>query len=232
MRTKLGHEGWGGDVPGRVRTPTAMIGNMIGQWLSFRYWLGMIYVARRLRVGHAMFHTFNVKSSIMTLTFAAGNIRYQLLIGPLCRHRPCQARMSKSGNFHLTMLSETCDSSLIQVELSTNLVFNPHLIHLNENLEGDIREEISQFFLRCFCSVWFVFKMASNAVIDSGSDKDQPKDVVAQNVEEQSKPVSRFTRWYRSPLFNVIIVGLISFTQPGIWNALNSMWTLWAIVQL
>ncbi|KAG7102645.1 hypothetical protein HYQ44_020405 [Verticillium longisporum] len=36
------------------------------------------------------------------------------------------------------------------------------------------------------------------------------------------KPVSRFTRWYRSPLFNVIIVGLISFTQPGIWNALNT----------
>lgn len=38
-----------------------------------------------------------------------------------------------------------------------------------------------------------------------------------------SKPISRFTRWYRSPLFNVIIVGLISFTQPGIWNALNCM---------
>jgi hypothetical protein len=37
-----------------------------------------------------------------------------------------------------------------------------------------------------------------------------------------SKPVSRLTRWYRSPLFNVIIIGLISFTQPGIWNALNS----------
>lgn len=37
-----------------------------------------------------------------------------------------------------------------------------------------------------------------------------------------AKSVSRFTRWYRSPLFNVIIVGLISFTQPGIWNALNS----------
>lgn len=36
------------------------------------------------------------------------------------------------------------------------------------------------------------------------------------------KPVSRWTRIYRSPLFNVIIVGLISFTQPGIWNALNS----------
>ncbi|KAK3902932.1 major facilitator superfamily domain-containing protein [Staphylotrichum tortipilum] len=45
---------------------------------------------------------------------------------------------------------------------------------------------------------------------------------VAGQPEEQAKPVSRFTRWYRSPLFNVIIVGLISFTQPGIWNALNS----------
>jgi hypothetical protein len=41
--------------------------------------------------------------------------------------------------------------------------------------------------------------------------------------EAHVKPVSRFTRWYRSPLFNVIVVGLISFTQPGIWNALNSM---------
>ncbi|KAK0389388.1 hypothetical protein NLU13_2963 [Sarocladium strictum] len=40
--------------------------------------------------------------------------------------------------------------------------------------------------------------------------------------DPSAKPVSRFTRWYRSPLFNVIIVGLISFTQPGIWNALNS----------
>ncbi|AEO60774.1 hypothetical protein MYCTH_2120748 [Thermothelomyces thermophilus ATCC 42464] len=40
--------------------------------------------------------------------------------------------------------------------------------------------------------------------------------------EEQTKPVSKLTRWYRSPLFNVIIVGLISFTQPGIWNALNN----------
>lgn len=51
--------------------------------------------------------------------------------------------------------------------------------------------------------------------------------VVEPEVEQTqdlstTKPVSRFTRWYRSPLFNVIIVGLISFTQPGIWNALNS----------
>ncbi|CAN9203130.1 unnamed protein product [Alternaria alternata] len=37
------------------------------------------------------------------------------------------------------------------------------------------------------------------------------------------KRVSMFTRWYRSPLFNVIVVGMISFTQPGIWNALNNV---------
>ncbi|TDZ22295.1 UNC93-like protein [Colletotrichum orbiculare MAFF 240422] len=36
------------------------------------------------------------------------------------------------------------------------------------------------------------------------------------------KPLSKLARWYRSPLFNVVVVGLISFTQPGIWNALNS----------
>ncbi|RSM10116.1 hypothetical protein CEP52_003772 [Fusarium oligoseptatum] len=66
-----------------------------------------------------------------------------------------------------------------------------------------------------------------NAVLDSSSDRDHkdPSLGIEQNVapsEEQVKPVSRFTRWYRSPLFNVIIVGLISFTQPGIWNALNN----------
>ena len=49
----------------------------------------------------------------------------------------------------------------------------------------------------------------------------EPK--VEQVQEGQAlKPVSRFARLYRSPLFNVIVVGLISFTQPGIWNALNS----------
>lgn len=46
--------------------------------------------------------------------------------------------------------------------------------------------------------------------------------VESEEGEYQTKPVSRFTRWYRSPLFNVFLVGMISFTQPGIWNALNS----------
>jgi len=41
-------------------------------------------------------------------------------------------------------------------------------------------------------------------------------------TDAQTKPITRFTRWHRSPLFNVIVIGMISFTQPGIWNALNS----------
>ncbi|KAF2806584.1 MFS general substrate transporter [Mytilinidion resinicola] len=36
------------------------------------------------------------------------------------------------------------------------------------------------------------------------------------------RPTSKFTRIYRGPWFSVIVVGLISFTQPGIWNALNN----------
>lgn len=29
-------------------------------------------------------------------------------------------------------------------------------------------------------------------------------------------------RFYRSTLYQAIILGLVSFTQPGIWDALNS----------
>ncbi|KAL4948471.1 major facilitator superfamily domain-containing protein [Aspergillus filifer] len=46
-----------------------------------------------------------------------------------------------------------------------------------------------------------------------------PEHLTDQPVQ---KPLSTLTRWYRSALFNVIIVGFISFTQPGIWNALNN----------
>ncbi|CZT01893.1 related to DUF895 domain membrane protein [Rhynchosporium graminicola] len=48
------------------------------------------------------------------------------------------------------------------------------------------------------------------------------RDESSNEVYSEPRRVSRFTRWYRSPLFNVIIVGLISFTQPGIWSALNN----------
>lgn len=53
--------------------------------------------------------------------------------------------------------------------------------------------------------------------IEDGSSGSSVQEALAS-----TKPVSRLTRWYRSPLFNVILVGLISFTQPGIWNALNN----------
>lgn len=44
----------------------------------------------------------------------------------------------------------------------------------------------------------------------------------SEGLEQPPLPRSKFARIYRSTLFNVIIAGLISFTQPGIWNALNS----------
>jgi hypothetical protein len=69
-----------------------------------------------------------------------------------------------------------------------------------------------------------------DVAVHTGSDTDRPINDVAPSTEQAvesedvapRKNVSKFTRVYRSPLFNVIIVGLISFTQPGIWNALNS----------
>lgn len=36
-------------------------------------------------------------------------------------------------------------------------------------------------------------------------------------------PRSKYAHWHRSTLFSVMLAGLISFTQPGIWNALNSV---------
>ncbi|KAL1967161.1 hypothetical protein VTN77DRAFT_3452 [Rasamsonia byssochlamydoides] len=55
--------------------------------------------------------------------------------------------------------------------------------------------------------------------IDDAESGSQPAEAEGEPIQ---KPVSKLQQWYRSPLFNVILVGLISFTQPGIWNALNS----------
>jgi hypothetical protein len=39
--------------------------------------------------------------------------------------------------------------------------------------------------------------------------------------QASSVPVrTRLYTFYRSTLFNAIIIGLVSFTQPGIWSAL------------
>lgn len=40
--------------------------------------------------------------------------------------------------------------------------------------------------------------------------------------ERQIQHVGQFQRAYRSTLLQVIIVGMVSFMNPGIWNALNS----------
>lgn len=63
----------------------------------------------------------------------------------------------------------------------------------------------------------FVADKANGIVEDTGSGSEDT------NAHQQVPlPRSKFARWYRSTLFNVIIAGFISFTQPGIWNALNS----------
>ncbi|PGH35778.1 hypothetical protein GX50_01361 [[Emmonsia] crescens] len=61
----------------------------------------------------------------------------------------------------------------------------------------------------------------STTAVSQGVEERKGADSVVVDETPLSKPVSKFTRRFRSPLFNVIIVGLISFTQPGIWNALN-----------
>ena len=69
---------------------------------------------------------------------------------------------------------------------------------------------------------------ASTVIDNKGAGAAQTTTVLASStpdsIEDQAedKPLRGFARVFRSPLFNVIIVGLISFTQPGIWNALNS----------
>ena len=65
----------------------------------------------------------------------------------------------------------------------------------------------------------FVANKIDATVAEAGSN--------GSSGQEQQHPLprSKFARVYRSTLFNVIIAGLISFTQPGIWNALNSQST-------
>ena len=38
--------------------------------------------------------------------------------------------------------------------------------------------------------------------------------------------LSSLKRFYRGTIYQAIILGLVSFTQPGIWDALNSAYTL------
>jgi hypothetical protein len=35
--------------------------------------------------------------------------------------------------------------------------------------------------------------------------------------------LGRFATFYRSSLFQIVIVGLVAFCEPGIWTALNNL---------
>ncbi|ETN43936.1 uncharacterized protein HMPREF1541_11067 [Cyphellophora europaea CBS 101466] len=65
-------------------------------------------------------------------------------------------------------------------------------------------------------------EIASAVGSSSLSDNEEagvPQAGGGEGEEELGLPKSR---WYHSTLFNIILVGAISFTQPGIWAALNS----------
>lgn len=53
-------------------------------------------------------------------------------------------------------------------------------------------------------------------------DSDKVEDGVLPGAIELCSPAGS-ARWYRSTLFNVVLIGLISLTQPGIWAALNNV---------
>lgn len=45
---------------------------------------------------------------------------------------------------------------------------------------------------------------------------------ISQSPTYQGGVLKRLHRFYRGTTFQAIVLGLISFTQPGIWDALNS----------
>ena len=59
-------------------------------------------------------------------------------------------------------------------------------------------------------------------VLDLARIRTRSVDQDEETTTELPPPRSRIARFYRSTWFNVVIVGLVSFTQPGIWSALNS----------
>ncbi|THV71037.1 hypothetical protein D6C85_07785 [Aureobasidium pullulans] len=50
-----------------------------------------------------------------------------------------------------------------------------------------------------------------------------PKAVVPEKWQYHGGLYQRLHRFYRGTTFQAIILGLVSFTQPGIWDALNSL---------
>lgn len=52
-----------------------------------------------------------------------------------------------------------------------------------------------------------------------------------QSEGDHHDSISPLKRFYRGTIYQAIILGLVSFTQPGIWDALNSAYYLprWSI---
>jgi hypothetical protein len=46
-------------------------------------------------------------------------------------------------------------------------------------------------------------------------------DVAPHRISEKAEEATT-VHWYRSTLFNIFLVGVISLTQSGLWAALNS----------
>jgi hypothetical protein len=68
-------------------------------------------------------------------------------------------------------------------------------------------------------------KIEHTLMVDDASskfhDSDKVEDGVLPEATELYAPAGS-ARWYRRTFFNVVLIGLISLTQPGIWAALNS----------
>lgn len=56
---------------------------------------------------------------------------------------------------------------------------------------------------------------------DTTSSTNSGRDVAPDQSSEKAEAATTVP-WYRSTLFNIFLVGVISLTQSGLWAALNS----------
>lgn len=59
---------------------------------------------------------------------------------------------------------------------------------------------------------------------------DVEANVSKDGSEERIAPVLNEERqWYRTTLFNACVIGGVGFLAPGLWNAMNSLGTLFSL---
>ncbi|KAL1628702.1 hypothetical protein SLS56_005694 [Neofusicoccum ribis] len=66
-------------------------------------------------------------------------------------------------------------------------------------------------------------KAPPDAVASTPAATDDNASSTATEQQEQQQPLSPLQRFWRGTLLQCIITGLVSFCEPGIWNALNSL---------